>query len=362
MRCLAVIGLVLSGAAQAAPVVEACKPLVLEIGETGRVVHGAEDITIDHAAGRAYVSGYDRFAVAEEARRGRVATEGGIYALDLARPGLADAGRARVADLTADFARDRTIRPHGISLFTGRDGRQTLLAINRLYAGKRIAPVVEIFDVIDGALRHRQTLADSEMCSPNDLAALDHDRFFVTNDHGACRGFGRAMEDLFGLANAYVLYYDGERFRRVAEDIFYANGIAVGPPGGAADRLFVSAVREAAVLVYDIATLLTAEAPLRAPLGRIELGTGVDNLEWAPDGGLLVGAHPSLFGFFRYRQRWTETAPSEVLHWTQAGETTELFKSGGGDLSASSVAAIHKDVMLVGSVFEPHILACRLKP
>lgn len=347
--------------AGAAPVVDTCQPLVLEIGGTGRVVHGAEDITIDAGAGIAYISGYDRFKAIAEQRRGKVVTEGGIYALDVTRPSLVEAGRAEVADLTAEFDKHNQIRPHGISLFTDAAGRQSLFVINRPFEGKTLRPTVEIFDIQGRALRHRRTVADAEMCSPNDLAAFGHERFFITNDHGACSGFGRAMEDLFGLANAYVLYYDGKTFRRVAEDIAYANGIALGPPGAAAE-LFVSGVRDGAVRVFKVAELLAAEAPVRAPARRIAFNTGVDNLEWAPDGGLLVGAHPSLWGFFRYRQRWTETSPSQVLYGSPAGEITELFRSAGGDLSASSVAAIHGDVMLIGSVFAPHILACRLKP
>lgn len=361
MRRLAAIGLVLSGAAQAAPVVEACRPLVLEIGETGQMVVGAEDITIDQTAGIAYISGYDRFAVDREAAKGTVVTEGGIYALDIRDKDLPDAGRVPVADLTAEFGRDHQIRPHGISLFTDEAGRQSLFAVNRPYDGDTVAPVVEIFDVMDGALQHRATVSDAAICSPNDVAALDHVRFFVTNDHGACAGFSRFWEDLWGLRRSYVVYYDGKSFRRVAEGIAYANGIAIGPSGEATE-LFVSGVRDDAVLVFQVAELLAAEAPVRAPARRIEFNTGVDNLEWAPDGGLLVGAHPSLWGFFRYRQRWTETSPSQILYGSPADGITEIFRSDGSDLSASSVAAIHGDVMLIGSVFEPHILACRLKP
>ena len=362
MRRLAAIGLVLSGAAEAAPVVEACRPLVLEISGTGEVVVGAEDITIDQTKGIAYISGYDRFAVEREADKGTVVTEGGIYALDMRRQDWPDAGRVRVADLTAEFGRDRQIRPHGISLFTDAAGRQSLFAVNRPYDGDTVKPVVEMFDVRDGALQHRATVSDAAICSPNDVAALDHDRFFVTNDHGACAGFSRLWEDLWGLRRSYVVYYDGKSARRVAEGIAYANGIAIGPPGEANGRLFVSGVRDEAVLIFEIAQLLTADAPVRAPLKRIDFGTGVDNLEWAPTGGLLVGAHSSLWSFFRYRQRWSETSPSQILHASPSGRVAEIFGSDGGDLSASSVAAIHEGVMLIGSVFEPHILACRLGP
>ncbi len=78
------------------------------------------------------------------------------------------------------------------------------------------------------ALRHVRTVGDREhLISPNDLVALDGDRFYVTNDHGARQALLRVLEDGAGLPWSTVVFYDGSRFHTVATRIEFANGIAL---------------------------------------------------------------------------------------------------------------------------------------
>jgi len=63
------------------------------------------------------------------------------------------------------------------------------------------------------------------MHSPNDILPVGPTSFYVTNDHGNSTVLGRMAEEYLQLARSYVLYYDGQNFRKVAEALAYANGI-----------------------------------------------------------------------------------------------------------------------------------------
>lgn len=81
-------------------------------------------------------------------------------------------------------------------------------------------------------------------------------------------------------------------------------------------------------------------------------------------GSRCQGAEISLLTFVSYSKDADELAPSQVIRLTpnEEGEfsTDEVFLSDGSDLSGSSVAARHGDRLLIGSVFDPRFLDCRL--
>ena len=305
-------------------------------------VVGPEDITIHPRSGIAYVSGCDRRAVQEG-----MPARGAIYAYDLS------AVTSEPVNLTPDA--DPDFRPHGISLFLVEGGPDVLFVVNHQGGVQRI----EAFELRDGTLSHRETLASPLLVSPNDIVAVGPDRFYVTNDHRHRSGWGRKLEDYFRLSRSNVVYYDGSNFVEAASGIGYANGINVSPDGR---TLYVCAVTEGALHVYD-----------RDPAsGRLEerrevrLHTGVDNVEVGADGDLWVGAHPKLFDFVEYAKDHWALSPSQVLHLTpgDAGDydVEEVFLDTGEKISGSSVAAVLGNRLLIGSVFDAKFLDCRLPP
>ena len=317
-------------------------------------VPGPEDITFDPRSGEAYVSSDDRRATLA----GR-SVPGAIFAYDPAGPG------APPRNLTP--AADATFHPHGISVRVGADGRTLLFVVNHprssLFSdaeGKGPAHTIEIFERTgDGPLVHRRTLESDLLVSPNDIAAVDGDRFYVTNDHGSGPGFARTMEGYLRLARANVLYFDGQRFRVVAEDLRIANGVALSRDG---QQLFVATVTsfEVAVFRRDAATGALTRT------GEIELDTAPDNIEIDAAGDLWIGAHPKLLSFLRHVRNPDKRSPSEVIrvHPGEAGGTAvfPVFLSEGDDVSGSSVAARRGEHLLIGSVLDPHFLHCRMAP
>jgi len=304
---------------------------------TGAV--GPEDITIHPETGVAYISASDRRAVIQ----GKPA-RGAIYAYDL------NSLTPELIRLTVNAGDD--FDPHGISLYADPGGQDSLFVINHADNRHRI----EIYDLRDGQLIHRKTIAGSMLISPNDILAVGPDQFYVSNDHRYTTGLMQVLENYLQLKLSNVVYYDGSRFLEVASGIGYANGINVSADG---KILYLSAVTEGALHIYnrDIASgkLVHRE--------KLDLGTGVDNIEIDAGGGLWIGAHPHLLTFTQHAQDPAKLSPSQILHLKpKAGggyDIKEVYLNLGEEISASSVGAVYKNRMLVGAVFDAKFLDCQ---
>src|SRR6185437_722636 len=180
-------------------------------------IDGPEDIAIDGTSGLAFISAFDRRARAA----GRSASQDGLYVLS-----LGDATHlTRLAGTPADF------HPHGISLLRDADGL-VLMAINHHADGTNS---VEVFDVKLGGnavlLSETGNIESRELVSPNAIAAVDRERFYIANDHGSTTALGRALDDYLVLPRANLLYFDGTVFRVVAQHLAFPSGLALSPDG-----------------------------------------------------------------------------------------------------------------------------------
>lgn len=303
-------------------------------------VVGPEDITIHPGTGVAYISASDWRA----ATQGRPAN-GAIYAYDL------KAQSPQLLNLTPDAGPD--FHPHGISLYRGKNGRDALFVINHQKGRNSI----EIYDLKADRLSHRKTISDPKLISPNDLVAVGPNMFYVSNDHRFAAGYLQRLEEFLQLRLSGVLYYDGSRFTQAASGFGYANGINVSANG---KILYLCSTTEGALHIFnrDIPTgRLT-------PRQTLDLDTGVDNIERDPDGGLWIGAHPKLLNFMQHARDPAKLSPSQVLHVIPLADGSynikEIYMNRGEEISASSVAAPYNQRLLIGAVFDPKFLDCRL--
>ncbi len=165
-------------------------------------VRGPEDIVIDAPSGLAFISAMDRRAFAA----GKPSPQDGLFLL---RPSATAV--SKLSGAPKDF------HPHGISLVRDANGRLTLLAINHRADGSNS---IEVFDVVTDSsavsLRQTGSITSGQLVSPNAIAAVDGDHFYVVNDHGSSTAFGRTLEDLLLLPRADLLYFDGMVFHVVA--------------------------------------------------------------------------------------------------------------------------------------------------
>jgi arylesterase/paraoxonase len=302
-------------------------------------VVGPEDITIHPRTGIAYVSGCDRRAV-----QGGKPGNGAIYAYDL------NAVASEPVNLTPDA--DPDFRPHGIGLFVDQAGRDVLFVINHQGGKHRI----EVFDLKEGALIHRKTLTSPMLVSPNDIVGVGPEAFYATNDHRYPTGWKRKMEDYLRLRRSNVLLYDGSEFVQAASGIGYANGINMSHDG---KLVYVCSITEGALHVYD-RDAVTGTLKHRE---KIDLRTGVDNVEIDAQGDLWIGAHPQLLTTAKhYKDHWA-LSPSQVLHLSpKAGggyNVEEVYLDTGEEISASTVAAVRGNRLLIGAIFDSKFLDCR---
>lgn len=341
---------------------EAFAASTMQVVVRGRIeMPGPEDIVIDHAAGIAFVASQQRLSATGKILNSDDMLGGAIFALDLNHDPLA------LRSLTHQEALGVPFHPRGCSLYCGTSGERRLLVISDRAAADH---VVEIFDVVGETfeavgLRHVRTIIDTEhLISPNDLVALDGDRFYVANDHGARSLLLRSLEDLYGLPWSTVAFWDGHCCHTVARGIAFANGIALDPARG---RLYVAATRSKKIHAYawdasDPAKELTDFDP-------IDLPGCPDNLEWDEEGHLWIGADPSFVKLALYVADMSPTAPSLVLRLRfdggQPPRVEEVWRDDTGELiSASSVAAVHGigpvRRLLIGQPFGNHLLDCEL--
>jgi arylesterase/paraoxonase len=305
---------------------------------TGAV--GAEDITIHPITGIAYISSCDRRAVAS----GKPGN-GAIFAYDL------NMDRPQLINLTPDA--DPDFQPHGISLYVDTGGRDALLVVNH-QGGKN---AVEIFLLKEGRLVHQRTVTDPALVSPNDLLAVGPEQFYVTNDHRHTNGFMRLVEDYGRQSWSSVLFYSGSGFVEAATGLGYANGINVSPDG---KLLYVSETVGQALHVFD-RNPVTNVLALKE---KVDLKTGLDNIELDVAGRLYIAAHPKLLTFVKHAKDAAYLSPSQVLFLearTGSGyRVDEIYLDSGAQISGASVVAVRGKRMLIGSVFESKFLDCQL--
>lgn len=298
---------------------------------------GAEDITISHK---------DKFAIISTTNRQVYPPKekelGGLYLMDLKD----EAYNAK--PLTSNFTKD--FAPHGISIFK-KDSTYKVMAISHIEKTHSI----EIFNLVNNKLIFERTLKDESMISPNDIVIIDENRFYFTNDHKHTEGLGRLSEDYLGRALSNVIYFDGENYREVASGIAYANGINY-------DRnrnlLFVASPRKFLIKVYQ-----PNEDGSLEFIEDIKCKTGVDNIEFDEGGNLWVGAHPKLLHFSAYATGKKDISPSEIIKiaYKEKGNYSieTIYLEDGSTMSASTVAAPFRNLILTGNVMDDKFLVLK---
>lgn len=298
-------------------------------------IAGVEDITIDEDDDFAIFISYPRAA-----ERDKKSFETGIYMMNLQN----DKYQPKL--ISKDF--DLPFLPHGISLIQLDSNHHKLFVVNH---GE--GESIEVFDLYDkDSLVHDKTLKHELIYSVNDIVALSEDEFYFTNDHYYKGKFGRLIENYLGLAKCETVYFDGQNYRVVDNTLAYANGINYDKKRS---LMFIASPRGFLINVYE-----RMESGDLKYIESIDCGTGVDNIELDNEGKLWVGCHPSLLTFNSYNKGKKDKAPSELIKidYREKGDydITSTYVNDGSDISASTVAATYKDIILVGNVLDEHFL------
>ena len=316
----------------------------LLVGECRRVdvAPGTEDVEIDEAKGQVFISTFERrgWYAGDDAERPR----GDIYLLDLADRTLTPQPISQ--DGPTDFS------PHGISLWRGDDGGRRLFVVNHRADGTE---VIEMFDVgEDGSLFHTESVSFDAMYSPNDVAAVGERQFYASNDRRHETGLLGAAEVWGVLPLTDVVYFDGVTGRSVAGGLTYANGVARSLDG---ETIYVAEVTKRRITAFQ-RDMVSGDLTLDQ---RWRVETAPDNIDIAPDGALWIAGHPNTTKFLKHANDPSATAPSHVLRLDpNTGKSEDRFVSLDGEINGSSVGAASRDTLVVGAVFDGHVMVCPL--
>lgn len=299
---------------------------------------GPEDLEIDARTGIAIVAATDRRTPG---------ARGGLWTLDLNDP---EAVPVRLPhDGPGDF------RPHGLSLVRVGDDLHAWV-VNHPEEGHTVESF--LIDLQSMRAIHRATVRGDALVSPNDVVAVDAERFYATNDFSLPPGPGQTMEALLGLALTDVVHYDGQVLRQVLDGLSFPNGIMLSRDG---TELMVAQTSAGTITFLDrepVSGLLEAHL-------LVDLDTGVDNINVAADDSIWVTGHTHLMDFLAHASDPEARSATEVYRIRRVEGSAELdlvFGDDGTLLSGGSVAAAWRDQLLVGGVFEPRLLRCRLAP
>jgi arylesterase/paraoxonase len=308
-------------------------------------IEGPEDLQVDREDGLVFVSATDRRALDKTPN-----PKDGLYTFAADHP---EHGLTKLSGTPKNF------HPHGISLYRDAGGALTLMAINHPVGSDS---AVEVFDVkvANGAasLTERASITGGELSSPNDVAAVGPDQFYATNDHGSKGSTGRLLEDLLLIPRANVVYFDGNLFRVVANDLNFANGIALSPDGS---HVYVASTTGRAITTYE-------RSPLSGSLkdvGTLDIPSGLDNIDVDEQGHIWVAGHPKLLDMQGVRSDASKVTPSQVFAVTLMNglpaAANLVFADDGHRVNGVSIGASWHNHLIMGGPLDNKITDCALR-
>ena len=309
--------------------VESCKAV--------NIFAGTEDVEIDENTNLVFVSAYNRRTPSGS---------DGIFVFDLQQK---NSPRYSVRKVSPTELLD--FHPHGISLWHG-EGQTKLFVINHRTTGEN---VVEIFNVGEGGvLEHLESISFGAMNSPNDLVAVGPRQFYASNDHGYLSGIMMILEQYFALPFANAVYFDGNKGRIIKSGLVAANGINRSADG---KIIYISEALKQRISVFD-RNIETGEL---TKTKHININSVPDNIDVDANGYLWVAGHSKIFEFVAHSEDLSLIAPSHIIKVdSSTGMLEDIFISLNGEINAASVGATHNNTLVVGAVFDGHVMVCPL--
>ncbi|NNL87508.1 MAG: hypothetical protein HKP25_00415 [Marinicaulis sp.] len=336
---LAALGWVLSHSIPLSGAFATLEPKLVKQCRKVEIAPGTEDVTIDEGRNGAFVSAADRRAWYNDNGASDVNPSNGIYFLSFDQ----DNSVRKVSPEMNGFL------PHGLYLWKGGE-QDRMFVVNHPPSGEEI---IEIFDVAaNGDLTHADSISFTEMHSPNDVVGVGPRSFYATNDRGFETGIMATLEAYLTLPFSSIVYFDGENGEVIKDGMFYANGINQSADGS---EIYIAEILKRRIGIFD--RDIESGALTRSKTIRVE--TAPDNIEVANDGALWTAGHSKIFDFIAHAKDPAAIAPSHAIRIDpETGATSDEFISIRGEINGSSVAAANDTTLLVGAVFDSHVMIC----
>jgi arylesterase / paraoxonase len=292
---------------------------------------GPEDFAIDPVRNVIFISSNNR-----QAARPSSDPRDGIYLMkltDLTAPPV------KLTGVPLDF------HPHGVGLYRAADGGETLMAIDDKPNGPHLIEIYGVkFDGDNASLSQQVAIRDQGLVSPNDLAAIAPDHFYVTNDHATTSALGRFAEDYLLWPHADVLTFNGMGLRIAIQRIAAPSGILAKN-----GFLYVTARNERRLLAFSIQDF-TGNL---TEIGSLSMPARLRDISQDSAGNLIIAGQtkPGSAQVFRIK-----LGAGGI---PQSYET--IFSDDGYMLANASSAAIWNGHLFIGSSSDSKILDCDMK-
>ncbi|MGF1543930.1 MAG: hypothetical protein ACFB00_05440 [Parvularculaceae bacterium] len=298
-----------------------------------RGIVGASDLQVDRRRRRVFI--------ASRAPRAEGPARGGIFAVSIDDPLDEAAWRDRTGGVPEAF------EPVGLGFYDDGETR-------RLFVVNAATNAVEIYDVDGrGDLKHVRAVRDRRLTSPNDVAAVAADAFYVANDVDAGRRSVLGRAQFLARARAGKLFFfDGVAWRIAAEGLRYAEGVAVSAAG---ETVYAGETAGLALSVFSRAPRTNHLSFERA----VPLPGGVESVNVDGTGAVFITASPKPL---RAKFGPAEGAPSLVLRLSDGPDgreiVTPVFRDDGGELAAATASDAIGTKVIVGALAEDRFLIC----
>ncbi|CAG5130483.1 unnamed protein product [Candidula unifasciata] len=278
--------------------------------------------------------------------------KGSIFLYDFNKP---DLGARKLKLIPSKHFDPEIFHPHGISLLEDEANGEHLLYVVSHRKGKDDAVEKFRYSPKTNELIHVNSFAGDELHITNDLAVISEDKFYITNMMYFKNPYLSIIENLLALHVGSLVFFNGTGFTTAITGMRGPNGVSLSR-----DRknLYVNLPFTGSMKVFDI----KADYSL-TEIQSLLLYTGADNLHVSQSGdALYTGAHPVLSKIMEHISDPSQKAPSSVLKLplnngkVDTEKITELFYDHGELISGSSVAAVHNNQLLIGSVIHKLVI------
>jgi arylesterase/paraoxonase len=211
------------------------------------------------------------------------------------------------------------------------------------------------------------TVSHPLLKSLNDVTPIGFRAFYATNDHTVRNNGLKMASDVAGVCNGNIVFldYPNNQTEVAVDNLCFPNSPFLSP-----NRKFLY-YTETMTGVLHVARRYNNGTI--SPFLAIPMDTLVDNIHINPDmpNELWIASHPNGPAFMKHALMGG-LSPSQVLKVTFKSDSPkqvdlkkdskydikEFFQSDGSDISGSSVAAEWGGKIVIGSVFDNHILVC----
>lgn len=243
--------------------------------------------------------------------------------------------------------KELSFRPHGMDFYNNHlyvilHGEE----LNSFWHG------IAIYEWNGKDLIFKRLIENEKFHSPNDIAVLSENIFFITNDSKERGSYWELfLTNTFGINKGSIVVCDiiQNKCEYAQEKLGFPNGIAIYK-----NQLFVTTTLENKLYQFDI--INQTQLINKKLISKIFGGDNIILL----DNKLYITSHPSLWKFLRHSSNTEKFSPSLGYEIDISNYNTKLiFSDNGQRLSASSVLLKLDQDLYIGQVFDPFIMNCK---